>query len=55
MVWVIDDLPAVAAYFATLETPPSDLVDVLQKLTNRVSEAGVKIPGIRKDEIRTAA
>lgn len=45
--WVIDDLPAVASYFAGLETPPADLVEVLTRLASKVCAAGVSVPGVK--------
>lgn len=54
-VWIIEDLPSVATYFATLEAPPQDLRDTLEKLVGKVSSAGVKVPGTREDKISSAA
>ena len=45
--WVIEDMPAVSAYFAGLETPPAELIEVLTKLANKVCAAGVSVPGTK--------
>jgi hypothetical protein len=48
----ITDLPAVAAYFASMADPPVELIAELRKLAHRVLIAGTSVPGatLRQEE-----
>lgn len=52
---VIEDLPAVAAFFATMDAPPPDFVEVCRKLADKVMKGGVKVPGAKQESRQAAA
>lgn len=51
----ITDLPALAAFYAGMETPPADLTEVLLKLARRNISAGVMPPGVEVYDAQVAA
>jgi hypothetical protein len=51
----ITDLPALAAFIASMERPPEDWVDLTRRLAERMLLAGVAVPGCKITEIQTAA
>ncbi len=53
--YVITDLPALLAYLATLDPPPRDLIDVAQKLANRLGSTGTIPPGVESKITEYAA
>lgn len=52
---VINDVKAVAAYFAAMDAPPPDFLEVLKTLAGRVMRAGVSVPGATMVEEQSAA
>ncbi len=53
--FVISDLPAFAAYAASLETPPPEFMEACRKIANRIGAAGVIAPGVEKTIVEYAA
>jgi len=51
----VTDLPALAAYLATMETPPVEFIEACQKAAARLLTAGATVPGAtQRDEKRAA-
>ena len=51
----IDDIKAASAYFAAMDAPPPDFVEMIKRLAQRVLSAGVQMPGARLIETQEAA
>ena len=51
----ITDLAAASAYSASMKNPPSDFIDVVRKLAERMLLAGVEVPGAEIIEEQVAA
>lgn len=54
--YVITDLPAFAAYLASLSPPPQDFVEACQKIARKMGAAGsTNLPGVERKETKVAA
>ena len=46
--YVVDDLPAACAFFATQEEVAAELIKTIDTLAKRAGTAGITVPGVRK-------
>ena len=54
-IYDIVDLRAVLGFIADMNNPPQDLISTLQVIVNRMSSAGVKVPGVETKIIEEVA
>lgn len=51
----ITDLAALAAYLASMSTPPAEFVEVCKKLAEKMMKAGVTVPGAKLNDEQRAS
>lgn len=53
--WIVTDLKSFVVYLASMDEPPSDLLETCHILARRLGTAGVKAPGIEQKDVSSTS